>query len=77
MQKRRPIPNGLLPHLKEQEAKWQAQGVIEDVPISEAIYACNLCFSAKKDQNSSKVVGIRTCIDLREINAIIEDNSFT
>ena len=76
IEKRRPIPAGMMDHLKKQEELWESQGVIEDVPIEEAEYASNLCFSPKKDQVTSEIVGIRTCIDFRNINKILKSNSF-
>jgi len=76
IQKRRPIPHGMIEHLKKTEAKWEEQGIIEDVPIDEAEYAGNLCFAPKKCPESNKVIGIRTCIDLRVVNEKLKSNTF-
>ena len=75
-QKRRPIPAGMIEKLNEQEEKWNKMGCIEDVDIEDSEFASNLCFSAKKDANSNKIIGLRTNLDLRKINEKILSNSF-
>ena len=70
-----PIPNVLIPLVRECVARWRSQGKVTRAPANCA-FNSPLLVAAKHDKDG-EVVGVRICLDARQINKyMIEEDRF-